>query len=902
MSESRGLYRKLVPFGSRRDRLAWITMVTLRKTREGPGPWLRAVKKGVYQLLPTRWQERVLKLKGEGQDPFFRQRTEVHHTGAAGGVEVPDLVSIVLPIYQQANMAAEAIESVLAQSYRTLELIVVDDGSTDGLHEQLRPYLRDPRVRVVVQPNQGLPKALSTGFDHATGEFFTWTSADNRMLPEQLTRLVAFLRARAEVAMVYGDYELIAERGQLLDGGAFRVMDRTDKSNLAAVRVQRSTLNLNRYEDNFIGACFLYRGQIGRLLEDYNPELGLEDYDYWMRINRLFCIEHLGTDEVLYQYRVHDNTLSARARELKILERAKKLMDYERERAEWFAAPFAQTADTDELAWLGELEPATERWQGTFAQDGAKRLYVLSVAEIAEAPLGDVPAATAIACWFSSPAEVYRAHSALRHSNVVAIAADAPTAARLAVFTRRVIRGDKDRETLRWLQRAAANGTFFRATRAAARLHRVVPQPMLAQTPLRVLLQLDTYGKGGLERVVEDLAICLLAAGCEIGILALDGSLADAQLPAGVERIEIRKRTAEAYAEMLREHRFDAVHAHASTFGADAAHGCGIPFVQVVHNSYVWFDRGQIESYREADAHTAAYACVSAQALGYADQRLGLDVQKMLVIENGIATPAELDRDAESHASCATALRRSFGFDEHDFVFLQVASLQPAKAHLQAVRALAELRQHNSRAKLLAIGNTRMNPLHAGKVQAEVRRLGLDSHVVLAGHRDDAVDCYAMADAFLLPSFWEGCSLAVWEAIRQDLPLVLTDVGAAREQLAHGRGELVAPPFASMFELDAGNLEAVVLADHAKFVNRLATAMGLVAKAPSTAADGNEELLPYAAERATMARRHLLLLGWLRQGAAQDGRDRATSSAVGGIRASIARAADAAQRCGASSD
>ncbi len=287
------LYRRLVPFGSRRDRFLWIALVTLRKMREGPGPWLRAVKKGLYQLLPSSWQQRVL--RWTGKDQFFRKQ-EVRHVGPAAGVERPGHVRVVLPVFNQADMVAQAIDSVLAQRYASFELIVVDDGSSDDLHDAVRPYLADPRVRVVTQPNQGLPKALSNGFEFATGEYFTWTSADNRMHPDQLARLVASLEKRPEVAMVYADYELIDERGELLEGGEFRVMDRTDKSNLAVVRVHRSTHDLNRYEDNFIGACFLYRGQVGRLLGDYNPELGLEDYDYWLRINRLFCVEHLGTD------------------------------------------------------------------------------------------------------------------------------------------------------------------------------------------------------------------------------------------------------------------------------------------------------------------------------------------------------------------------------------------------------------------------------------------------------------------------------------------------------------------------------------------------------------------------------------------------------------------------------
>jgi glycosyltransferase involved in cell wall biosynthesis len=862
------LYRKLVPFGSRRDRFAWISLVTLGKMREGPGPWLRAVKKGLYQLLPLSMQHRIL--KWTGQEAFFQTRS-VRPAAADAGVEQPGLVSVVLPVCNQASMAAGAIDSVLAQTYESFELIVVDDGSDDGLLAAVRPYLDDPRVRVVTQANQGLPKALSTGFDFATGEFFTWTSADNLMEPEQLTRLVQFLRDKPAVAMVYADYELIDETGGPLQGGEFRVMDRTDKNNLAIVRVNRSTHDLNRYEDNFIGACFMYRGQVGRLLGDYNPELGLEDYDYWLRINRMFQIEHLASDEVLYRYRVHDNTLSARARELKIQERAKMLMGYERERTAWLQQPFEIQADAATLPWLNDCVTAGDT-VGDFPSDssGGKELLVLSPETLAQMPLTGLPERTSIATWFTSSEQVYRAHQQLAQLPVAAFANDEDTAARLALFTRTVFHGKPTADCLALAKQFASNSSFFRRTRDAERLQRAVPTAVTSQQPLRVLLQLDTFGKGGLERVVEDLATSLLTLGCEVGLLAIDGSTATADVPQGVECVTLPRTSESGYSQLLRDGKWHAVSAHASTFGAATADSLRVPFVQVVHNSYVWFERDQIDAYRDADRHTSCYACVSAQALGYADLRLQLDVQKMLVIENGIAPESTAPADARK------TIRSELGLTDDDFVFLQVASLQPAKAHRVAVHALAELRKQHPNAKLVCLGNE-MSPVHAATVRSDVVRLGLTDAVVFAGHRSDADACYAMADAFFLPSYWEGCSLAVWEAIRQGLPLVLSNVGAAQEQLRHGSGVIIEPPFESMFALDASNLDAVTRDVDAIFVAACAVAMSEAITTATTSAG-----LPHIAHRNTMAERHLLLMSWLVQ-----------RGTVAGIRQSVARASSA---------
>ncbi len=858
--ESVDLLRLLVPVGSRRDRIVWIARVTIAKLREGPGPWLRAVKKGLYQLLPPRWQQRIL--RWTGQEQFFR-RDAARHAGADAGVERPGLVSVVLPVYDQADMVGAAIDSVLAQTYAPFELIVVDDGSRDGVAAVLRRYAGDPRVRLLTQPNQGLPKALSTGFETATGEFFTWTSADNLMHRDQLTRLVAFLRAQPDVAMVYADYEVIGEDDAPLVGGEFRVMDRTDKRNLAAVRVSRHTHDLNRYEDNFIGPCFLYRGQVGRLIGDYNPELGLEDYDYWMRINRLFRIEHLGTDELLYRYRVHDNTLSARSRELRIQERARVLMDYERRRGEWLAAPLHVLADAANLTWLRDCIAAGDRLEA-LADDGWRRvagktLVVVDGRSLRGLPVHDLPVEVGVAAFFASAEEAHAEHLELGHPAVAAFAATADVAARLAVYTRAVFLGRPGADAFALAVRHAGNGTFFRSTRDAERLRRAVPQPLPGEAPLRVLLQVDTFARGGLERVVADLALCLHEEGVEVGLCVVDGRFdaARAILPAGVECVGPPGAGEQAWAAMLRAGRWQVVSAHESVAGAAAAAAAGVPFVQVVHNSYVWFDAERIAAYRAADAHTAAYACVSAQALAYADLRLGLDVQKMLVVGNGIdATPA-----APVPRERLEALRAELGLAAGDAVFLQVASVQPAKAHRVAVHALAALHRRQPRARLVCLGHE-MNPVHAAAVRGDVARLGLGDAVVFAGHRDDAAPFFALADAFVLPSFWEGCSLAVWEAIRAGLPLVLADVGAAREQLRHGHGELVAPPFDSMFDLDAQNLGALVGTVREDHAERLAAAMERALALPRAAAPK----LPDAADRRTMARRHALLYGWLRQG------------------------------------
>jgi glycosyltransferase involved in cell wall biosynthesis len=286
-------------------------------------------------------------------------------------------VSVVLPVYNQADMVDGAIRSVLAQTYPHLELIVIDDGSTDALAATLAEFAADPRLRVVAQANEGLPRALSNGFALARGEYWTWTSADNLMGERQLELMIDRLPSAPEVGMVYADYRVIDDQGNPLADPYWLAHNRPDPlSNV--VRLPRTTERLNVVPDNFIGPCFLYRGWIGRILGAYDGQQGVEDYDYWMRVNGLFKVAHLGTDDLLYWYRVHDNTLSARSEEERIPLKIERLMAAEQDRAQW-----------NRLALVVHLDRELAQWRALRSMAGVVRGFD-EPADLPTAPDGPV--------------------------------------------------------------------------------------------------------------------------------------------------------------------------------------------------------------------------------------------------------------------------------------------------------------------------------------------------------------------------------------------------------------------------------------------------------------------------------------------------------------------------------
>lgn len=112
------------------------------------------------------------------------------------------LVTVAITVYNGAPYLAEAIESVLAQSYRPFELIVLDDGSTDGSGEIARSY--GSALRFARQENAGLGAARNSAIELAKGRYYAFLDADDRFVPGKLERQMQILDAQPEIDMVFG--------------------------------------------------------------------------------------------------------------------------------------------------------------------------------------------------------------------------------------------------------------------------------------------------------------------------------------------------------------------------------------------------------------------------------------------------------------------------------------------------------------------------------------------------------------------------------------------------------------------------------------------------------------------------------------------------------------------------
>ena len=126
-------------------------------------------------------------------------------------------VSVVIPTYNRAQLVTEAIDSVLMQTYKDYEIIVVDDGSTDDTEQVLVPY-RD-RIRYIYQENQGGAAARNAGIRNSKGTYIAFLDSDDLWLPSKLEKQVAVLNEYEDIALVYSNISYCDDRGKPIREG-----------------------------------------------------------------------------------------------------------------------------------------------------------------------------------------------------------------------------------------------------------------------------------------------------------------------------------------------------------------------------------------------------------------------------------------------------------------------------------------------------------------------------------------------------------------------------------------------------------------------------------------------------------------------------------------------------------
>ena len=211
-------------------------------------------------------------------------------------------VSIIIPTYNYAEYIQKAIDSVLAQTYKNYEIIVVDDGSTDNTRKIIENKYKN-KVRYYYQENKGAPAARNEGIKKSEGEYLSFLDADDYLTESSIEDRLTVLEQNKSIPWVYSKWLYLDTQGNIIfnafQGAPFLYKDKR-KGNvflamLAGALICTPTVLVRK-------SCVEEIGGFDERLTAF------QDYDLWLRVSHLYPIEYV--DEVLAYVLIHEGSIS----------------------------------------------------------------------------------------------------------------------------------------------------------------------------------------------------------------------------------------------------------------------------------------------------------------------------------------------------------------------------------------------------------------------------------------------------------------------------------------------------------------------------------------------------------------------------------------------------------------
>ena len=204
------------------------------------------------------------------------------------------LVTVVIPVFNAGEYLYPALNSIINQTYQNLEIIIVDDGSTDGCMSTIQFLVEtDHRIQIIQQPNYGKAVALNRALDVMHGDFWLIQDADDMSYPNKVEKQLDFLISNPDTAAVYVGHDLILDNTQFAP---------TFKS----LSVAECKMAIEKFEMPAHDATGMYRVRMVNNIR-FDPELRIgQGIDYVLKIGENKPIALLG--ECLYSYRINYNS------------------------------------------------------------------------------------------------------------------------------------------------------------------------------------------------------------------------------------------------------------------------------------------------------------------------------------------------------------------------------------------------------------------------------------------------------------------------------------------------------------------------------------------------------------------------------------------------------------------
>ena len=783
------------------------------------------------------------------QDPrgWWRSlRMDPSATTATGDPASATTITAVVGVYNAERFITATVESILAQTRPADEIIVIDDGSTDETPNLLAQF--GGAVRVIRQDNGGCPAAFNRGFTEARGDYVAMCGADDLWLPTKLEQQAAALAEHPEIDIAFGaswsfgdaDAPWPAPPGiGILDPGLFLpVLFAENIVCASSILVRRN----------------LYQ-RLGPFLEVVDGErFACDDYEYWLRALTAGAVFYYGRGTHT-RYRRHAGN-----------------------------ATLAQGWVCRSRTATHELHAAAVTDRELVARTLANDLRLQARADVSEGNLASARMAflrslrhernarallfTALLCL---PKPLSRGLIRRWERIRPALLSQCGPGPRLATFRRTLVDAGLA------VQRAGAVGRLLprRLRRAAGRqvrawigaydaprlledwsrpliccgpagheaqrplpqtaLVRVAPDWRAAPDPsnadpdggLRCLLATSDLDAGGTDEMVAFLACRLRQQGMQTAVLH---TCRDEQGPLGRlgamltgSGIEVATLAEAAGRQFLDAWEPDVVSAHgASAWVLDAARSRGLPYVDVLHGMHPLLNLGDTAG-SQWDSGVAAVIAVSDHVRREFLRRApGFDADRAIVIPNGV------DDDRRPRVDRAQA-RAELGLHD-EFLFVSLARPCLQKNTYGLVAAFEDVAELHADAHLLSAGRS-LDELYLAQLQRLRDRLPARGRVHLRDHAPNPAALLAAADGFVLDSFFEGWPLASMEALCAGVPVVISDVGGALEQVGTdgSRGYVVRNPLGSSERISWGAMQAASYAEQANRRELVAAMSDLIA-------------------------------------------------------------------------
>jgi len=211
------------------------------------------------------------------------------------------LVSILIPVYNSEKFLEECIISALNQTYDNIEVIAINDGSTDESLKILQRF--SGKITVINQENRGLAKALMAGINKMTGKWLKWFSPDDILFPYAIEALVTEAKKLPENTIIYSNWDLIDENGDKLRSFSEPNYNNLEKFDFNVRLLDGQQINVN----TTLIPSFLFEN--GCLIEELDDPVAI-DYDFFLRAGILYATQFYLIPKSLVKFRVHANQLS----------------------------------------------------------------------------------------------------------------------------------------------------------------------------------------------------------------------------------------------------------------------------------------------------------------------------------------------------------------------------------------------------------------------------------------------------------------------------------------------------------------------------------------------------------------------------------------------------------------